>query len=40
MKNKTTFCRNRKHCQEVRTADIPRKNKIGDSGKEQHFQTK
>jgi len=26
-RNKTTFCRNRKHCQKVRTTDKPRKNK-------------
>jgi hypothetical protein len=33
-RSKTTFCRNGKHCQKVRTADKPRKNKIHDSGKE------
>jgi hypothetical protein len=37
---KETFCRNRKHCQKVRTADKPRKNKIYDSGTEKQFKTK
>ena len=35
-----TFCRNRKHCQNVRTTDKPRKYKIYDSGTEKQFQTK
>ena len=36
----TTFCRNRKHCQKVRTTHKPRKNKICDSGMEKHLKTK
>jgi len=32
----TTFCRNTKHCQKVRTTHKPRKNKIYDSGMEKH----
>jgi len=32
--NKKTFCRNGKHCQNVRTTDKPRKDKIYDTGKE------
>jgi hypothetical protein len=34
----TTFCRNGKLCQKVRTTDKPRKNKIYDSGKEKKLQ--
>ena len=36
----TTFCRNRKHRQKVRTTHKPRKNKIYDSGKEKRLKTK
>jgi hypothetical protein len=39
-RNKTTFCRNGKHCQKARSMDKSRKNKIYDSGKEKHFKTK
>jgi hypothetical protein len=39
-RNKTTSCRNGKHCQRVRTTNKPRKNKLYDSGKEKHFKTK
>ena len=39
-KNKTTFCRNRKHCQKARTTHKPRKNKIYDSGMEKQLETK
>ena len=35
-----TFCRNRKHCQKVRTTHKPRKNKIYDSGMEKQIKTK
>ena len=38
--DKTTVCRNGKHCQKTRTTDKPRKNKMYDSGKEKHFKTK
>ena len=41
-KNKTEikqFCRNRKHCQKVRTKHKPRKNKIYDSGMEKQIKT-
>jgi hypothetical protein len=34
------FCRNRKHCQKVRTTHKPRKNKIYDSGTEKQVKTK
>ena len=34
------FCRNRRHCQKVRTMHKPRENKIHDSGMEKHFKTK
>jgi hypothetical protein len=33
----TSFCRNRKYCQKVRTTEKPRKNKIYDSGMEKQF---
>ena len=36
----TNFCRNRKHCQKVRTTHKPRKNKIYDSGREKQLKTK
>jgi hypothetical protein len=39
-RNRKTFCRNGKHCQEVWTTDKPRKDKIYDSGKEKHFKEK
>jgi hypothetical protein len=35
--NKTTFCRNGKHCQKAMTTDKPRKNKMYDSGKDKHI---
>ena len=35
-----TFCRNGEHCQKVRNADRPRKEKIRDSGKEKQFKEK
>jgi len=38
--NKKTFCRNRKHCQKVRTTHKQRKNKIYDSGTEKQSKTK
>ena len=38
--NKTTFCRNRKHCQKVRSTYEKRKNKIYDSGTEKQLKTK
>jgi len=36
-RNKTTFCRSRKHCQKVWTTDKQKKDKIYDSGKEKQF---
>jgi len=39
-RNKTTFCRNRKHCQKVRTTHKPKKNRIYDGGMEKEFKTK
>ena len=39
-RNKTTFCRNRKHCQKVWTTHKPRKIKIYDSQTEIKFRTK
>jgi len=35
----TTFCRNRKQCQKVRTTYNPKKNKIYDSGREKQLKT-
>ena len=37
---KRTLCRNRKHCQKIRTTYKPRKNKIYDSGMEKQFKAK
>jgi len=39
-RNKTTFCRKRKHCQKVWTTYKPRKNKIYDSQMEKKVQNK
>ena len=39
-RNMTTFCRNRMHCQKVRTTHTPRENKTYDSGMEKQFKTK